>query len=310
MKPAAALCAAAVLSGCVVAPVSVERASVPLRMAQPASVPAGMQYLYGSGEAVAASRQAYAALLGYVTDRVRPLEAIRGARSAGARPARATRLSVVLAPGATLAAPRMTDCGGKPPAIVLDVDETVLLNTGYEYSDARGGLAYDAARWERWEQAGGRATQAVPGAVEALNAVRALGVAVIFNTNRAAANASFTQAAIERAGLGPARHGDTLFLKGDTPGGSAKDPRRAAIAARYCVIAMAGDQFGDFSDLFNVGLSPAQRRAVASAPGFARLWGNGWFILPNPVYGPALAGSFDEVFPNDLRWSDPGASKE
>ena len=74
---------------------------------------------------------------------------------------------------------------------------------------------------------------------------------MIFNSNRLAANAAQTAAAIEGAGLGPARHGETLYLQGDVAPGSAKDPRRAAISARYCVVAMAGDQLGDFSDLFN-----------------------------------------------------------
>jgi predicted secreted acid phosphatase len=139
-----------------------------------------------------------------------------------------------------------------------------------------------------------------------LRAIRAAGVTVIFNSNRQAANAAQSAAAIEGAGLGPARHGETLWLQGDVAPGSGKDPRRAAIASRYCVVALAGDQLGDFSDLFNVrSLSvPARREAAGSAP-FARLWGNGWFMLSNPVYGPSIRGTFDEVFPPDKRWSDP-----
>ncbi len=82
--------------------------------------------------------------------------------------------------------------------------------------------------------------------------------------------------------------------------------RHAAIAARYCVVAMAGDQLGDFSDLFNVRtLSVPDRRRAAASGRFASLWGNGWFMLANPVYGPSIRGNFDEVFPADKRWSDP-----
>lgn len=287
--------AAFALSGCVVA---VGNQSAPPAPATVAGVPAGMQYLYGSGEAAAASRQTYAALVRYVQQYQRDRMTLRR-----------MPLQAVLTPGATLAEPGQLPCTG-PAAVVFDVDETVLLNTGYEYSDARGGLSYDATRWERWERSDGRATQAVPGAVEALAALRAAGATVVFNSNRNAATARFTEAALDRAGLGPAKHGETLFLKGDTPGGSAKDARRAMIAKRYCVVALVGDQLGDFSDLFNAGLKPAERRAAANAPAIASLWGNGWFVLPNPVYGTALAGDFDDVFPNDLRWSDPGARKE
>ncbi|MDJ0275485.1 HAD family acid phosphatase [Sphingomonas sp. 2R-10] len=287
--------AAFALSGCVVA---VGNQSAPAAPATVAGVPSGMQYLYGSGEAAAASRQAYSALVRYVQQYQRDRTTLRR-----------MPLSAVLAPGATLAQPGQLPCTGKA-AVVFDVDETVLLNTGYEYADARGGLSYDAARWERWERSDGRATRAVPGAVEALAQLRAAGVTVVFNSNRNAATASFTEAVLNRAGLGPARHGSTLFLKGDAPGGSAKDARRALIAAKFCVVALVGDQLGDFSDLFNAGLKPAERRAAADSPAIAGLWGNGWFVLPNPVYGTALAGDFDDVFPNDLRWSDPGARKE
>jgi 5'-nucleotidase (lipoprotein e(P4) family) len=288
--------AAFALSGCVVAVGNTQA-----QTAAPATVggvPAGMQYLYGSGEAVAASRQAYAGLVAYVERYQRERTTLRR-----------MPLSAVLDPAATLAMPTQRPCVG-PAAVVFDVDETVLLNTGYEYSDAQGGLSYDAARWERWERSDGRATQPVPGAVEALAQLRAAGVTVVFNSNRNAATASFTEAALNRAGLGPAKHGTTLFLKGDAPGGSAKDARRALIAKRFCVVALVGDQLGDFSDLFNAGSKPAERRAAANAPAIASLWGKGWFVLPNPVYGTALAGGFDDVFPNDLRWSDPGARKE
>ena len=310
MRRAVALAAGLALSACsvTVTPQPPVAAPAPVAPATVAGVPAGMQYLYGSGEAVAASRQAYDALAWFIWESVTNHAKSLPARPGLAPPAQIEWQSVVLAPGSTLARPQPVACAKRLPAIVLDVDETVLLNTGYEYADARGGLSYDAARWERWERSDGRATRAVPGAAEALARIRGLGVAVIFNSNRNAATAAFTERALAAAGLGPARHGETLFLRGDAPGGSAKDARRATIAARYCVIAMAGDQLGDFSDLFNAGLKPAERRAAADAAAIAGLWGRGWFILPNPVYGPALAGDFDDVFPNDLRWSDPGAA--
>ena len=50
----------------------------------------------------------------------------------------------------------------------------------------------------------------MPGAVDALATIRRAGITVIFNTNRLAPNAAQTAAAIEGAGLGPARHGETL----------------------------------------------------------------------------------------------------
>jgi predicted secreted acid phosphatase len=53
----------------------------------------------------------------------------------------------------------------------------------------------------------------------------------------------------------------------------------------------------------------AQRRQLAVHSSAGGLWGKGWFILPNPVYGTALKGGIDDVFPADKRWTDPGGQK-
>jgi len=283
-----ALVAALALAGCSPEPGSV--ASTPPPPTAP-TVPPAMQWLYGSGEGGASSIQAYHAFRDHVL------------AAARARP----RDSVILAEGSTLKVPRFVPCDDRPLAVVLDVDETAIQNLGYEYDEAVRGRSYDEAIWDRWERTGAALVLPMPGAVTALREIRAAGVTVIFNTNRLSRYAAQTEAAITGAGLGPARHGETLFLKGDDAGGSAKDGRRARIAARWCVVALAGDQLGDFSDLFNDRtLAIPDRRRAATIEPLAALWGNGWFMLSNPVYGPSIRGNFDDVFPADRRWTDPG----
>ncbi|MCU6455617.1 acid phosphatase [Sphingomonas sp. A2-49] len=251
------------------------------------AVPPQFQFLYGSAEAAALSRQAFRALVAYATYR----------RAAGD--------GVVLAPGATLAAPQWQPCEGKQRAAVFDADETVILNLGVEALAARDPAApFDAAQWARWERTGAKAVAPVPGAVEAFAALRAANIAVIVNSNRSAAEFAGTIAALKAAGLGDFTPGVDLFLRN---GPSGKDDRRTAIATRYCVVAMAGDQLGDFSDLFAAIPSTAERRRAADGGAIAALWGNGWFVLPNPVYGSGVKGGFDDVFPADRRWVDGGA---
>ena len=273
-------------------PTGTPPAGVPAAAAGKA-VPETMQYLYGSGESAGLSMQAYRTLADYLTNNIayRRKETLR---------------QVVMSDGSSLNVPLFEPCGAKPLAIVLDIDETAVLNLGYESDAARRGGGYDDARWQRWEASGVDKVTAVPGAKMALDAARKAGIAVIFNSNRGNANAAATEAALNHAGLGPAKHGETLWLKGDDGGGSGKDDRRWAIASGYCVVAMVGDQLGDFSDLFNdPRMTPAARRAFAATSPVAELWGNGWFLLPNPVYGTGLKGGFDDVFPADTRWSDP-----
>ena len=257
-------------------------------------VSAGMQWLYGAGEGAATSVQTYHAFRDFVlaAARKRPKD------------------SVILAAGAATDAPLFVPCGRKPLAVVLDVDETAIQNLGYEYALAKSGKESDGAALNRWQREARTEVKAMPGAVTALNAVRERGVTVIYNSNRDNSDGAATAATIANAGLPRAVPGETLYLRGDADGQSGKDGRRLHIGERYCVVAMVGDQLGDFSDAFNRrGIGVQERRSLAGSGAIAGLWGNGWFLLSNPAYGPGLRGGLDEVYPPEVRWSDPGETK-
>ncbi len=274
-------------------------------VARPAAVgdeqpaPDTMRWLYGSGEAAAASIQTWRQIADYtiMVSRQRkmphavPMGLPEGKHGGVGAP------SCMKADGTT-----------KPFAAVFDVDETVLLNTGYEYWQALTGQPFSADEWRQWENNGAGIAQPVPGAVTGLRRLREAGITVVYNTNRDAGSVAGTIAAIEAAGIGPAVHGDTLFLRGDDEMGSRKDGRRAAIAEKYCVIAMGGDNLGDFADILNADESAiAARRTMVARGEYAQLWGNGWFLVPNPVYGAWQKGNLGEVFPPEAQWKpSPG----
>lgn len=243
----------------------------------------GQQWLYGSAEGAIAVQQTYAQLVSYALTKAR------------ARPAD----SVIIdeATGKPVA------CGTKPLAAVFDADETLIWNMGPMRWFALTGAPFDAKTWDQWEKTGVGKAVAMPGSIAAMAALRAAGITPIANTNRSSANAKGSEQALAAAGLGEFRHGETLFLMGDDAGGSSKDMRRATIASRWCVVAMAGDQLGDFRNGFNKPeLPPLERRALATAAPYAGLWGQGWFLFANPVYGPSIRGSFDDIFPAETRW--------
>ena len=247
------------------------------------------KWLYGSAEGSVATRQAF----GQLTD-----FALRAARH---RP----RSSVVLAQGSSPVArapSAFVRCGAKPLAAVFDADETLVWNVpprrdNVLHNDGK----FDPKVWASWERTGARYAIPVPGAVEAFAALRRAGITPIVNSNRSADNPDGALATLKAAGLGSFTLGQTLFLQRDHEG---KDGRRTLIAARYCVIAMAGDQLGDFSDTFNEpALTPAQRRAAATTGPASRLWGHGWFLLPNPSYGPWQGKlKFNDVYGTD-QWA-------
>lgn len=289
MKHAIPLLALALVAACKTAPVeSVPQPGVDLAVTADIQPTQGQQWLYGSAEAHIAMVQAWDAIAAYVE------------RKAEIPP----DTSVVLAPGATPEAPEFLACGDKPLAAVFDADETLIWNLGVTAATMRAGKEFDPKVWDEWERTGAGKAVAIPGALSGLDRIRAAGVDVIVNTNRAAANAEGTAATLSAAGIGDFVHGSTLFLKGDTPGGSGKDGRRYAISENYCVIALVGDQLGDIADIFNAdSLTPPQRKAMAAVPAMDTMWGKGWFILANPVYGPSIAGSMDEVFPPETTWT-------
>jgi 5'-nucleotidase (lipoprotein e(P4) family) len=250
-----------------------------------------MQWLYGSGEAAGVSIQAWRQIADYAI--ARSLE-------------RRIPQSVTMGIGGEIAEPQScaTDDGIKPLAVVIDVDETVVLNLGYEYWLAATGNSYSTDTWKIWEETASSYVRPVPGAVTGIKRLREAGITPVFNTNNRFSPAGVTRT-LSAAGLGQVLHRQDLFLRGDDGvDTSDKDGRRALIAERYCVIALAGDNLGDFADVFNVdGQAPLERRQLAARGELAQLWGNGWFVLPNSAYGASLDGTLEEVFPADTRWS-------
>lgn len=293
MKQIMSLAFVALLAACQTAPVETPVADSPIEVPQaeivadaPDPMP-GQQWLYGSAESSVMMRQAWASIAGYVE----------------AKAASVPIQGVVLTPDSTPGQPEFLACGDKPLAAVFDADETLIWNLGSMGYFTRTGIGFDPAIWDAWEKTGAGKAVAIPGALAGLDRIRAAGVTVIVNTNRDAANAAGTGETLRAAGIGDFSHGTTLFLRGDAPDGSGKDGRRAMISENYCVIALVGDQLGDIADPLNdKSLSVAERRSMTDAPAVASLWGNGWFILPNPVYGPSIRGGFDDVFPPATQW--------
>ena len=135
----------------------------------------------------------------------------------------------MLASGCDPCGPAFLPCGDKPLAVVLDVDETSILNLGAEY-DERLGPRIMTRRWRiggRTRRGRCRADAGREGSVAELRA----GVTVIFNTNRAAVNAA-GRGRSDRRRSGPRRHGETLYLMGDDATGCARMAAAGTIAAR------------------------------------------------------------------------------
>lgn len=260
-------------------------AAVPMRgLDDPAPDP--MRWTYGSGEAAGASIQAWRALADFAI------------AAATKKPARSVPMGLPGAAGGIAT----TSCEGKRPAVILDADETAILNVGYEYWQALGNPG-GGETFMRWAETGASQTRPVPGAVTGVRRLRDAGITVVFNSNRPASAAQGTIRALEAAGLGTAVHKETLFLIGDDELAGNKDGRRKIISDRFCVVALGGDNLGDFAHALNDAVQSVQERRERAARGeVAMLWGNGWFMIPNAAYGAWQKGTIADLFPADTRW--------
>lgn len=167
----------------------------------------------------------------------------------------------------------------QPPALVVDVDDTVLDNTPFEARMVQRGITYDDTLWKLWVAEG--AAPAMPGATEFLKYAQSRGVTVFYVTNRDEADErAGTLANLQRLGFPLAADGSTLQMRVD-PKVSDKGPRRRQIAEKYRLILLVGDDFNDFA---NVRSAPwSERDALAREK--ESWWGTRWFMIPNPMYG-------------------------
>ena len=167
-----------------------------------------------------------------------------------------------------------------PPAIVMDVDETILDNSPFEAHEVVTGGQYDENEWQAWVAKAKAA--ALPGAVEFTKYARSRGVTVFYVTNRASSQKAATHSNLEADGFPFDSRIDTLYCRGEKPDwGSDKTTRRAEIAARYRILLLFGDDLGDFVS-GAVG-SLAHRHELMER--YRENWGTKWIALPNAMYG-------------------------
>lgn len=174
----------------------------------------------------------------------------------------------------------------KPFAVIMDLDETVLSNSGYQNYLQLNHERHSKELWNRWVEKG-RGVTVVPGALEFIRSVRGLGVRVVFISNRPESLRRYTEKTLQHLGItepGPdgRLQAMELLLERRSP---AKDERREQVKHKFKVLAEVGDNLTDFSDEFNLQVSQTISSRYMRVDNHRSKWGTQWFVLPNPVYG-------------------------
>jgi acid phosphatase len=170
-----------------------------------------------------------------------------------------------------------------PPAVIVDVDETILDNSPHAARLILAREGFDRERWNDWVNEA--SAPPVPGAVGYLRAARAAGVRVIYLTNRHHELEAATRRNLAALGCPiDEQPGEDVVLtyRERTEWSGDKTSRRLWVAERYRVLQLLGDDLNDF-----VAVPPRAtidyRRRLSDR--YRERWGDSWFQLPNPLYG-------------------------
>lgn len=167
-----------------------------------------------------------------------------------------------------------------PPAIILDVDETVLDNSAFQARMIKQGSDFDIEQWNDWVMEAN--AEPVPGSLEFTRRAADKGIKIIYLTNREASVEEGTRKNLQILGYPLPADEDVILSKNErSEWTSDKINRRKFVADNYRVLMLFGDDLNDFI--------PAKDMTVEERMSLVndnrQRWGQKWYILPNPVYG-------------------------
>ena len=168
----------------------------------------------------------------------------------------------------------------KPPAIILDIDETVLNNIPFQARSIINGQSYPIG-WLEWMLE--ESSDAVAGVSDFLEYAQSKGVKIFYVTNRIAVAEDATRNNIQKLGLPLDTDRDVLLMKNENGWTSDKVSRRELVAKDYRILLLIGDQLGDFLPLDATTLELDSRKNLAET--YDHMWGSKWFMITNPMYG-------------------------
>jgi acid phosphatase len=181
----------------------------------------------------------------------------------------------------------------KPPAVILDIDETVLNNIPFQARSIINGQSYPVG-WLEWMLE--ESSDAVAGVSEFLEYAQSKGVKIFYVTNRIAVAEDATRNNIKKLGLPLDADRDVLLMKDENGWTSDKVSRRELIAKDYRVLLLIGDQLGDFLPLDETTLELDLRKNLADT--YKHMWGSKWFMITNPMYGRWETSIYNNEYPD------------
>ncbi|MEP7038980.1 MAG: 5'-nucleotidase, lipoprotein e(P4) family [Acidobacteriota bacterium] len=171
-----------------------------------------------------------------------------------------------------------------PRAVVVDIDETVLDNSPAQASNIKNRLPFDLKNWYAWGEQ--RKAKAIPGAVDFLNYASKKGARVFYVSNRDEVQKTATIDNLTAVGF-PDANVETVQLRQKE---STKEPRRMAIAEKYRIVLLIGDNLDDLSTIYEKKSVDARFAEVDKT---REMFGHKFIVLPNAMYGTWESAIYD-----------------
>jgi acid phosphatase len=193
------------------------------------------------------------------------------------------------------ALPDQSNAADLPPAIIFDVDETLVSNARFQASYTE---PFTNSKLDDYNESS--VATGIPGSAEFTRLARDAGVELFFVTNRpcekkrgvdhACPQEAVTIRDLVEAGIDA--DADHVMLANERPEWDReKVVRRNLISKTHRVIMLVGDDLSDFIACTRSSpRSPCTEKATiesrsAATKAHRNYWGAGWFILPNPMHG-------------------------
>ncbi len=180
---------------------------------------------------------------------------------------------------------------GKTPAVVLDLDETVLNNSPFQFKQISTQKTYSKELWTEWVNLA--KADALPGALDFTNYAKSKGVEVFYISNRN--KEEHLDATLKNLQNLNFPNADTSYILLITTT-SDKTERRNKVSEQHEIILFIGDNLTDFSEIF---ADRGDDMGKSVVEGNKALFGTKYIIMPNPMYGEWLKA----IYKNSYKWS-------
>jgi 5'-nucleotidase (lipoprotein e(P4) family) len=195
-----------------------------------------------------------------------------------------------------------------PPAVIVNLDETVWNNTPYEARLILWYALFDYDQYSAW--ADEASCPLIPGAKQFLERASDRDVAIFYLSPRGENMRDGTINNLRKLELPYDPPKDQLLLGGEW----ANHKKREEVGEKYRILLIVSDYLGDF--MHNTETEPAKRREMAER--YADNWGLKWFVVANPMYGHwdyslyqfQYGLKHEEQVQEKLKFLDPGKTKD